>query len=82
MSLYRRQLNNYIASEFHGNRAAAARAWGVNYATLSGICNGYKGMGKTIAITISTRTGFVLDAHKLMAIKPLPGLRQRHLEGK
>lgn len=81
MSHYRATLNRYIATQFSGNRMAAARAWGVPYSTLSGVCNGYKGMGTPMATAISVGTGFALERDRLAGIKAVPGKRDRNNEG-
>lgn len=78
---YRKKLIAYIDAMHAGNRRAAAKAWGVNYATLSGICNGYKGMGAPMATAISVGTGFVLERDRLAGIKAVPGKRDRNNEG-
>lgn len=78
---YRKKLIAYIDAMHAGNRRAAAKAWGVNYSTLSGVINAYKGMGRSMAQAICVRTGFALELESLARIRPVPGKRDRANEG-
>lgn len=62
-------LLTYVEKAFGGNRAAAAKALGIEYPTFAHICNGTRGVSARMARKLSMNSNGELDAGRLIFIK-------------